>query len=192
MKKTGLFASTFISLLAMTAAASAADMAPPPPVYDWTGAYVGLNAGAAWNNSSYDGDASGPLLGSIIEDDVDFDDAVFTGGALIGYNWQYDSVVVGVEADFNYLGFDQSESRSGTILGQSASLDTELSASWYGTMRGRLGYAADNFLIYGTGGLAYGSVEVEGRVNVGANQWTASEFERQLGLDSGRRHRIRR
>ena len=186
MRKIGILASAAIGLAAMTAVASAADLAPAPaPYYDWSGAYVGLNAGAAWGDFSYNGDATGPLIGSIVEDDVDFDDAVFTGGGMIGYNWQYDTFVLGVEADFNYLGFDQSAERNGTILGQPASVRGELSADWYGTLRGRLGYAADNFLIYGTGGLAYGNVEVEGRIRVGNDQWTASESNVNWGWTAG-------
>jgi outer membrane immunogenic protein len=181
MKRFILAATAIVSAATLTTAARAADIAPA--AYDWSGFYVGLNAGAAWNNTEVDhdfeyvgGDLPGPILADDINDrldDVDTslgsDEAVFTGGALFGYNWQHDALVLGVEADINYAGFGNDETRdisdelddllgetSGTIDGTAR---TSFEAEWFGTLRGRLGFAADNFLIYGTGGLAYGHME---------------------------------
>ena len=50
-----LAVSSVVSIAALTSAASAADMAPAPSVYDWSGVYIGLNAGVAWSNSEVDG-----------------------------------------------------------------------------------------------------------------------------------------
>jgi outer membrane immunogenic protein len=138
-----------VVIISASTAAMAADLAPVPVAYDWSGFYLGLNAGAAWNNSNVDIDDG---VGGVFS--LDGDDTVFTGGAEAGYNWQMDSFVMGVETDFNYLGFDQEED-----FGGGNSLDIE--ADWFGTFRGRLGFAADNLLFYGTGGVAYGHGDVE-------------------------------
>jgi outer membrane immunogenic protein len=169
--------------------ALAADLGPAPePVYDWTGFYIGLNAGAAWNNSSVDTDIDPTgLLGGVaeeLEQDIEGDQTVFTGGAQAGYNWQIDSIVLGVEADFNYLDFHENKDIS--IIGVApldASLDFD--ADWFGTLRARLGFAADNFLFYGTGGLAYGHSEVDAKLHIGQDTWKASEDETNWGWTIG-------
>ena len=112
---------------------------------------------------------------SDLDQDVGDDDAVFTGGAMIGYNWQMESLVLGVEADINYAGFgdERSDDLGGALntlfddedrfVGNS---EASFDANWFGTLRGRLGFAADNFLFYGTGGLAYGHMEADVDVHV--------------------------
>jgi outer membrane immunogenic protein len=160
-----------VVIISASTAAMAADLAPPAPmVYDWTGGYFGLNAGAAWNNSSIDvNDISvAPILPSGFISSIDGNQTAFTGGAEMGYNWQMDSLVMGLETDFNYLGFSTEQSfGTGVPLTPSARFDLE--ANWFGTVRGRLGFAADNMLFYGTGGLAYGNVKASGRIDDGAS-----------------------
>ena len=76
------------------------------------------------------------------------------GGGQIGYNWQgvwHPHLVIGVEADIQ--GASVSESAT-DILG--ATYKSEL--DWFGTVRGRLGYATESSLVYATGGLAYGGI----------------------------------
>jgi len=190
MKTFLLAASAIVSAVAITGAANAADIAPAPePMYDWSGFYVGLNAGVAWNNSELDSNLRyngsediygyspsevNDFLGGI-DQDVGGNDAVFTGGALIGYNWQMDSLVLGVEADINYADFG--DERSDDIGGAlntlfdsggrfSGNSEASFDANWFGTLRARLGFAADNFLFYGTGGLAYGHLEADASINV--------------------------
>lgn len=167
MKRIILAATALVSAVALTSAARAADVVAPMG-YDWSGFYFGVNAGAAWNNTDIDNDINGPLASDLLDElsnDFDGDDAVFTGGAMIGYNWQMESLVLGVEADINYLGFSGDADRDvdGFDVGgiNSASHKLSFEADWYGTLRGRLGFAADNFLFYGTGGLAYGHLEAE-------------------------------
>jgi outer membrane immunogenic protein len=164
-----LAATALVSATALTTAARAADIAPA--AYDWSGFYFGVNAGVAWNNSEIDNEVNGLLSGLAEElgDDLTGDDAVFTGGAMLGYNWQMDSIVLGVEADINYLGFSGEQNREGAIeVGGGYYQRSELSfdADWFGTLRGRLGFAADNILFYGTGGLAYGHMDASSDVRL--------------------------
>src|SRR6476620_8964976 len=124
-----LFASTSLGLLVLAAPAIAAEMVPPPEVYDWTGFYVGGNLGAASNNSKVDHNVkSGDLgpLGKELKDTIQSDQTVFTGGGELGYNWQFNSWVLGAEADFNWTDFNDSRHRHRDIEGI-GTVDTDLS-----------------------------------------------------------------
>ncbi|SFJ24591.1 outer membrane protein [Methylobacterium brachiatum] len=186
MKKV-LLASTVLA--GMTVAASAADLprraAPPPvftpvPVFTWTGFYVGVNAGYGFDASSRNTTnyalPSGSLINSantnavVSVNDRSNNDG-FTGGAQIGYNYQFtpgSGVVVGIEADAQYVDF--ARRANGTLnYGVTGVPGTAFSAprafvatsgnglDYFGTVRGRLGYAFDRTLVYATGGYAYGS-----------------------------------
>ena len=149
MKKYLLSGVAALGLIA-AGAASAADLpsrkgpvvAPVyVPAFTWTGFYVGANAGWGFGNMKSRGvNAFGDLDG-------------FVGGGQIGYNYQLGQVVLGVEADFQ--GADLKAGPSFAGLGIVGEGKTE----WFGTVRGRVGYAFDRFLPYITGGLAYGSVK---------------------------------
>jgi outer membrane immunogenic protein len=87
----------------------------------------------------------------------------FTGGVTGGYNWQINSAVVGVEADFNYFGIRGST--TGTALypccaPTSFTVNSSVSSDWLATVRGRVGFlATPALLLYGTGGLAVANVK---------------------------------
>lgn len=160
--------STVLTLAA--GSAFAADLpyrtaAPAPylaaaPVFTWTGFYAGLNAGGSWNKKSgYSTNipANYAIYGGASGDN----DIGFTGGAQVGYNMQFGNIVAGVEADINYLHGNRGS--NGTFPGvASPASDTDFritqseSSKWFGTARGRLGFAFDRALIYATGGLAFG------------------------------------
>ncbi len=156
-----------VSMVAFSAAgASAADMAvkalPPPtitPIFDWTGFYAGLNGGYGWSNRTNDtvfvtSATVAPALQTVSPSGG-------FGGGQLGYNFQRGGFVSGVEADLQWAGIkDSSTTLYPTGIGNlvpftyRASLDLE----WFGTVRGRIGYAFDRTLVYVTGGLAYGQV----------------------------------
>ena len=149
MKKYLLSGVAALGLLA-AGAASAADLpsrkgpvvAPVyVPAFTWTGFYVGANAGWGFGNMDSVGVSGfGDLDG-------------FVGGGQIGYNYQLGQIVLGLEADFQ--GADLKAGPSWAGLGIVGEGKTE----WFGTVRGRVGYAFDRFLPYLTGGFAYGSVK---------------------------------
>ncbi len=195
MKKVLLAGSALIAALSFVSAAHAADM-PAAPSYNWTGFYVGANAGVSWNNSSVDNKFSvdGTRLNDI-DNKIDNSQAAFTAGGLLGYNYQIDHIVLGVETDFNYLGFDENGSRKysfdhgGDVGEVDLSAKGDLQTDWFGTIRGRLGYAADNFLVYGTGGLAYGNVNSNGKVTLSNDgtdyTWKGSNDQTNWGWTVG-------
>lgn len=145
-------------------AANAADLyrtPPPQPSYaapapyiapnTWAGFYAGINGGYAWSGSGTAIDYSGAVtdLSGRAQPQGGF------GGGQIGYNFQSGSIVYGVETDFQ--GGDISDRVSGVSTGRAGYTSNER-VDWFGTVRGRLGYAMGNTLIYGTGGLAYGDL----------------------------------
>src|SRR5262245_8119283 len=138
--------------LASTGLARAADLpvkAAPvvAPVYVWNGCYLGLNVGYGWARARTTVVGGGTAVsGSENLDGV-------LGGGQIGCNWQWSSnFVLGVEADLQATGQDHTTTVG--VPGTVVSIKNEL--PWFGTVRGRLGYAANTWLFYVTGGLGYG------------------------------------
>src|SRR6516164_7076018 len=116
----------------------------------WSGVYAGLNAGGAFGTFSANA-TFGPFstdLGSV-------NGSGFIGGGQLGAQIQYSQVVLGVEGDFQ--GASQSHSSTFSALGVPVTLSESM--PWLATFRGRVGWAVENFLFYGTGGMA----EVDGR-----------------------------
>jgi outer membrane immunogenic protein len=198
MRKTGAtsmhryFMSSAVALALSTAVACAADLGAPAPApiytkapmiapWSWTGFYLGGNVGYSWGNQSatvtdLSGDplaSSGSNLNGVI------------GGGQIGYNYQINSIVLGIEADIQGSGQkgDGSFGLPGSPCGPNviacfptpATLgdDTDKLA-WFGTVRGRLGYAAGRLLPYVTGGWAYGNGTVSGTTTTGSTATTYS------------------
>ena len=151
--------------LAGTTSARAADLyygsrAPytvnqPLNAYSWAGPYLGGHLGYEWGSVS-----NNPAKPS-----------GFVGGATAGYNFQNGPWVFGVEGDIEVTGADDTFA------------PWKFSNPWFGTVRGRGGYAFNNILVYGTFGLAFGELRAntfgltESHTNVG---WTAG-----LGAEVG-------
>lgn len=149
----------------MTAPAAAPFVAPP--TFTWTGFYAGVNAGVGFNAGD---DRDNTLLlpnGSALIYGTNRDDASFTGGGQIGFNYQLqNNVVLGVEADLQFLGLKNDDFVAPTFVGVPPGGAAFVPArrgvtgvDWFGTVRLRAGYAFDRTLVYATGGLAYGEGE---------------------------------
>lgn len=194
MKKMLLTVLAFAAIGAVPALA--ADMAPrytkapvmAAPVNDWSGFYIGLNAGGAWsdNRTSY---AQNPFTGpgfAFANCAVPAGGAVpapvgpnpanisgdcsrptsFIGGGQIGYNWQMGTWVYGFEADGAWQRLIQHSytrfGANGSIAFGGVAGDTAYLRSEQGalgTFRGRIGYSPGPWLVYATGGLAVGDVK---------------------------------
>ncbi|UWU91786.1 outer membrane protein [Bradyrhizobium sp. CB1015] len=126
-----------------TASAEAADLnygqrAPytvtqPLNAYSWAGPYLGGNIGYQWG--SVDNNPTKP--------------SGFVGGVQAGYNFQNGPWVFGVEGDIQAAGADDTFA------------PWKFSNPWFGTLRGRAGYAFSNVLFYGTAGLAFGELRAQ-------------------------------
>jgi outer membrane immunogenic protein len=161
----------------ISTSAWAVDMAvkPPPPAsppaWSWTGFYVGGNAGYAWTEgqtfpltatqSVAPLAGAGPLTSQFngvypLTSNLRQSGAV--GGIQGGYNWQFDSWVTGVEADFDYSSATGA-SVTASCCGpgnNAATTDIARRLDAFGTLRVRFGFATDRTLYYVTGGLAVG------------------------------------
>lgn len=84
----------------------------------------------------------------------------FVGGGQLGYNWQQGSWVYGVETDLSGTSLKSSMSGGLSAGCTTDAANTNAKVDWYGTLRGRAGWASGPFLFYGTAGLAYGEVEL--------------------------------
>src|SRR5215470_2379475 len=123
--------------------AAVAPVAYAPPVYNWSGIYVGGNLGAGFADSSW----SDPFTGA----HNTFSKSGFIGGGQIGANWQINALVLGIEGDFDWTGLKGSGHDS---AGNTINTDTQ----WTSTVTGRIGAAFDRLLVYGKGGVAFAHV----------------------------------
>lgn len=180
MKIKGLFLASAAIAAFPIGAVNAADLPARMPVkavpivappFNWTGFYIGANAGVLWGRSVQTVDLD--TFGGIPADTSTY--AGFIGGVQAGYNWQFSNVVLGIEADI-----DGSTARKSVAT--SASDTHNMALNWLGTVRGRAGLAFDRFLPYFTGGVAFAGLKNEivdtgvpfGAVNRGstATGWT--------------------
>jgi outer membrane immunogenic protein len=154
-----------VMTLSMAIGAAAADLPiymKAPPLYDWTGFYVGGNVGYSWGRSNTTVDFYDSVTGALLASPSgSFSMDGVVGGGQAGYNWQRGRWVFGLEADIQASG----QQGSGTfacgtacpVPGTTVTINEKL--EWFGTARGRLGYAVTpRVLVYATGGLAYGEV----------------------------------
>jgi outer membrane immunogenic protein len=161
------------ALLSLAAAgqALAADLpqpAPPPPrapavyvapVYNWAGVYIGINGGYGFGSSTW----TDPLNASGAGNSGSFNVKGGLVGGTLGVNWQANAFVFGVETDLDWQGLKGTTSNAFCGAPVTAAGVTGLScqteSNWIGTVRGRLGVAADRVLFYATAGGAYGNVQ---------------------------------
>lgn len=157
MKNGKIVAGAAVAITLAVNAAGAADIprAPyytaPAPIgaYSWTGPYLGVNLGYQWGYTS-----NNPTRPSGM-----------AGGIQAGYNWQSGQFVFGGETDLSFS------------AAEDVFAPWKFSNPWFGTLRGRAGFALNNILFYGTAGFAYGGVR-------GQNA-TLSESKTHIGWTAG-------
>jgi len=139
-----------VAVAGMLLLGGAAHAAGDGPVYDWSGPYVGLNGGYAWNHAEWDNSAD-PNAG-IFGNRFHFtaEDSDFVLGGQAGYNFQFDHFVAGVEVSGDYTHIDKSDRVPG--IADVATLRTK--QNWLLSVGPRLGYAFDRALLYGGAGVA--------------------------------------
>jgi outer membrane immunogenic protein len=146
-----LLASLAVGALIVGSPAKAADIQPrpapayyppaAPPIYSWTGFYLGGNAGGAWATST------NPLNTT--------ETTGFIGGGQVGFNFFLPpGIVLGVEGDFDGL------TNKSTDISFNGAVQHDHEIKWLSTARGRVGWAFDRLLVYGTGGFAWAQEDV--------------------------------
>jgi outer membrane immunogenic protein len=166
MKSKLILAGIAAVLLTAPLGAQAADLPQPvykapayvAPLFSWNGLYVGVNGGYMWGSSQWSGGAGA----------FEISPSGWLAGGTVGYNIQTGNWVWGIEGDIDYV--DLNGTDSGACGG------CTIKDTWLGTARGRVGYAFDHWLLYGTGGAAFGNVYVStpgGAVSRTKIGWTA-------------------
>ena len=158
MKKLWTATAVGMASFATLVSAQAADLPPAPAykapmavqqVYNWTGFYIGVNGGWGWGTQD-------PL--NIITNRFDSLSQSISGGVAggtVGAQIQSGHVVLGLEADIDWANIKGSGTFIPTIGGLPiGTFNASTNIDWESTARVRVGYANDNWLLYGTGGLA--------------------------------------
>jgi outer membrane immunogenic protein len=154
--------------------------AEPPALF--SGRYIGVNAGAAWGQSSFSTNPNCPQNSNATFCEAAPDPSIvngaavaasgsgklspsgFTGGVQAGYNWQRGHIVYGAEVDFGAFDLEKQATASGifpfTFLGTQYTVAQKMSADWLATIRARVGFTMmQHVLLYATGGLAFSDVK---------------------------------
>ncbi len=173
-----------VALAALAGQAFAADLpsrkeAPvyiaPAPVYSWTGFYGGLDIGGSWGNANL------WVPGTVYTFSHNSNNDGVIGGGFIGYNYQVNQFVIGLQGEFD--GTSNGNSHYSSPLG----LDTyqaSFNQNWIASLDGRLGYAMDRTLFYVLGGVAWDSQSTHlNNVTTGVTGW--SNTNTRTGYDIG-------
>ena len=142
-------------------------MGPIGTEHQWTGFYIGGNLGGKWGKLTAPVTIeTATIFGTVAGPSIQFYDVTpssFTGGGQIGYNWQHNHWVLGGEANINGESLNDTQTVSPTqlspgsrfVAGDILATENDVQAS----LLARLGYAADNWLLYGTGGVGFANVK---------------------------------
>jgi outer membrane immunogenic protein len=198
-------AASALAAMAATSAASAADLAARPytkapvmePIYNWTGFYIGGNVGYSWGRSSDTSTLTNGAGVVLFTSGAGANMDGVIGGGQIGYNWQVQNWVWGLEADIQ--GSGQKGSRAylcptgvctppfgvlAVFPGPAVPVSLDQKLEWFGTVRGRVGVlATPQVLFYATGGLAYG--EVKNTATIGLVPVSFSNSDTRVGYTVG-------
>jgi len=167
-------AATLGLTVASTTIASAADLparvytkAPvAAQIYDWTGFYIGANVGVGVSRAPSAVDVPSINLGDSIPSSV-VGTAGAVGGGQLGYNWQSGNIVLGLETDIQGASLQTNRTCTFECNAPDSAVTYNQHLDWFGTVRGRVGWATGAVLGYVTGGLAYGGVKTDNVVSIG-------------------------
>jgi outer membrane immunogenic protein len=170
--------------VALTGSALAADLPraapppayiPPPPLFSWTGIYVGGQIGYAWGAGNFNDSGFDPITGTFISGTLGSTPSGVIGGAHLGYDGTSLSNTAVAVFPVAFGG---------------STLTAHSTADVQGSIRGKAGIALDRVLIYGTGGVAFGGFNTD--FTLSAPNFIPPFFDRQpldhpRGLDRGGR-----
>ena len=173
---------------------SAPPFVPPAPVFSWTACSVGTLTGYSWSDRDFvrtSGTTAGGVaaIGAGIRPGtirVPYDGLTSIGGG-VGCDWQFtpgNGLVVGVAADGTWMDLTRGRTAIGPAPGLAES-NFRHSLDTLATVRGRVGYGYDRWLVYATGGLGFGNVEYRASFLAGARGSALTQFGRFDGIETG-------
>ena len=148
MRCVAIVGAGLFSIAGFVGAASAAD-----PAYNWSGFYLGIEGGGDWSRSQhYWNDLATPaFIGLPITDGIKTDGGLV--GGTFGYNYQFsNNIILGFENDISWTNSKGTASYIAPFTGANTA---QTSQSWLYTARGRLGFAWNRWMVFGTGGVAF-------------------------------------
>ncbi|MBH0236953.1 porin family protein [Methylobrevis sp. L22] len=149
MTATAMLAGTAHAADVMSDSPFVPEAAPYNGVYDWSGVYLGVQGGYGFGDSRIDDNGITGL-------DASLDTDGWFAGGIVGYQYQWNSVVFGIEGEFNWSDFNETaEVQPGNFVGNEV--------DWFASVNGKLGYALDRILIYGTAGVAFADISTNQR-----------------------------
>ena len=177
-----LCVATFASAaLSASGIANAADLglppAAPPPIpayvpFSWTGFYIGGNLGVAWTQKGNFTDSLGDVFGAVSQS------TLFTGGGQLGANYQINYwLVVGVEADFDWMTDDNNKSNAVFFPALGSLLQVSVNDRWITTVAARVGVAVERALFYAKSGAGW----------VGTNEFTVTNVTTGASISGSNR-----
>jgi outer membrane immunogenic protein len=145
----------------------------PASVYDWTGFYIGGHVGGAWAQSdwTFQNDS---FFNRAVGDHVGIEPEGWLAGAHVGFNYQINQFVVGIEGTWS--GSDLKQAVVSPFFPTSDTESTKISSLY--TIAGRAGLAWNQFLVYGKGGWAGGQVELSAADNTDGAFWSPGRQSR--------------
>jgi outer membrane immunogenic protein len=130
----------------------------PPPIFTWTGLYIGGNIGGAWGSGTFTDQATNLSFTA--------DQNGFIGGGQLGFNYQMRNLVLGIEWDFDWASIDRTHSGLFLAGAYQASADTD----WITTLSARVGLTVERWLMFVKigGGWVHNSASIT-NLNTGAS-----------------------
>lgn len=189
MKKIAL-AATVMGVIA-SGSASAADLGRPiykapvmsaVPVANWSGFYIGGHAGYGWGDADYDLFAGNGYTPAGVAGSFSHTMDGFMGGGHLGFNWQMGAFVAGLEGSFTWSDLRRDNVASPFFPATDA-FHTRL--NWVSTITPRIGFAANNWLFYVKGGVAFGDIETNITTALPSPVTTNSTSETRVGWTAG-------
>ncbi len=174
-----LFASAVLATVASGIASLPANSASTRQ-YDWSGIYFGAHAGGAWSNATaLDVEATGSAFTTGNGEIFEVDPSGFVGGGHAGLQKQWGDWVVGADVSYSYSGI--SRTITSPIFPASDTIGVKIENLFMAV--GRIGYADDNWLLYGKGG--YASADVSLNLADRFNQLNYAQDSKQNGWTVG-------
>lgn len=166
--------------------------------HDWTGIYTGIHFGYGWDigNTKVEALPTAAIFVNLQNTKIEPDVNGIFGGAQLGYNWQKNIFVLGIETDFSASGISGTKTISpitqdnGTPYpGAGNNISLKEKIDWFGTLRLRAGITPiKKLLLYGTGGMAYAHIKTMTNTDfrpIGTEQYRGSSNETKIGWTAG-------
>jgi outer membrane immunogenic protein len=189
----GVLAAAMVPSAALAADLQVAEVPQSVAVFaphDWSGFYVGVQAGWGWAGVTANQADVIAMFGAPVANGGAHPAEGVVGGGTVGFNYQTGRVVLGVEGDFSASDVHGALKTSVAVPGVGpVALRLTAHMNWYGTARVRVGYAFDRVLVYATGGLAVAQIDGTYRATVppgaGGGTFTSAASNTHVGWTLG-------